>query len=77
MAIFVSSNWINQDGSNNNILRQFVDYGDKWDDSGAIEEMYPYFERIYGNFYSREGRHQPKGVGISKLPDPNSFQRRR
>jgi len=55
-----------------NILRQFVDYGDKWDGSDTIEEMYPYFKMIYNNFYCREGRKQPKSVGIIKLPDPKS-----
>jgi hypothetical protein len=58
-----------------NILRQFVDYGDQWDGSPEIEDRYPYFERIYANFYCRKGRSNPKGVGISKLPDENSLRR--
>jgi hypothetical protein len=60
-----------------NVLRQFVDYGDKWDGIGTSDEMYPYFKRIYGNFYCKDGSDQPKGVGITKLPDPNSFRRRK
>jgi len=60
-----------------NIFRQFVDYGDEWDGSDAIGDMYTYFEKTYNNFYCREGDNQPKGVGISKLPDPNSFRRRK
>jgi hypothetical protein len=59
-----------------NVLRQFIDYGDQWDGSTRIDSMYPYFECIYGNFYCHRGRNNPKGVGISKLPDANSFSKR-
>ena len=60
-----------------NILRQFVDYGDKWERTDTIEEMYPYFERIFGNFYCKDGLSNPKGIGVSKIPDANSFLRRK
>jgi len=60
-----------------NIFRQFVDHGDKWDGSDKIEKMYPYFEKIYSNFYCIEGQNNPKGIGITKIPDANSFLRRK
>ena len=60
-----------------NILRQFVDYGDTWDGPDTIVKMYPYFEKVYGNFYCKEGQQHPKGVGITKIPDANSFMRRK
>jgi len=60
-----------------NIFRQFVEYGDKWDGTIAIDGKYSYFERIFGNFYCKGSSNQPKGVGITKLPDPNSFRRKR
>jgi hypothetical protein len=60
-----------------NILRQFVDHGDKWDAPAPSNEMYPYFKRIYANFYCRDGSSVPEGVGITKLPDPNAFLRRK
>jgi hypothetical protein len=53
-----------------NVLRQFVDHGDLWSDANESRIMYPYFERILGNFYrSENGR--VKGIGIVKLPDPH------
>jgi hypothetical protein len=60
-----------------NILRQFIDYGDTWAGSDIIDKMYPYFEKIYANFYTLEGKDNPKGVGITKVPDENSFKRQR
>jgi hypothetical protein len=60
-----------------NILRQFVDHGDEWDGSDTINKMYPYFKKIYGNFYRKEWRDNPKGIGVTKIPDANSFLRRR
>jgi hypothetical protein len=58
-----------------NILRQFVDYGDKWDSFNASSKMYQYFRRIYGNFYCRGEENHIKGTGIIKLPDPMNFHK--
>lgn len=53
-----------------NVLRQFIDYGDVWDDKNAGElKMYPFFQRIAGNFYHKNGR--VAGIGIVKIPDPS------
>ena len=52
-----------------NVLRQFVDYGDKWKKSEEKEDlpMYTFFEKISGNFYHKNGR--IAGIGIVKVPD--------
>lgn len=53
-----------------NVLRQFIDYGDKWDDSSLTElPMYPFFEKISDNFYCNRITRQVRGYGIIKLPE--------
>lgn len=53
-----------------NVLRQFVDYGDKWDESGKENlPMYTYFERISDNIYCHPDNNQVRGYGIIKLPE--------
>lgn len=53
-----------------NVLRQFVDNGDKWDESGKGNlPMYPYFERISDNLYYNPSTKQVPGYGIIKLPE--------
>lgn len=52
-----------------NVLRQFIDFGDVWEDEGAEQlKMYPFFQRISPNFYQKDGR--VAGMGIVKVPDP-------
>ncbi len=51
-----------------NIWRQFVNYGDWWDEEKENEQkMYPYFRKIIPNFYHKDGR--ISGIGITKIPD--------
>lgn len=52
-----------------NVLRQFVDHGDKWEKSDEKDSlpMYSFFKKISGNFYHRNGR--IAGIGIVKVPD--------
>lgn len=57
-----------------NVWRQFVDYGDEWDNHSPAGEhrelpMYPYFKLIADNFYHSKDN-QVSGWGIVKLPDP-------
>ena len=54
-----------------NVLRQFVDYGDQWEDAKGTLPMYPYFEKISDNFYCDPSTRRVKGFGIIKVPDPN------
>lgn len=54
-----------------NVLRQFIEYGDKWDDASLKTlPMYPYFERISDNVYCDPVNSRVKGYGIIKIPDP-------
>ena len=55
-----------------NVLRQFIDYGDKWEapDNNDLPK-YAYFERIFDKFYHHPETQQVKGYGIVKLPDPD------
>jgi hypothetical protein len=56
-----------------NVYRQFVDYGDVWEDKSAgTLKTYPFFERIADNFYSKQGR--IAGFGIVKVPDPDKVR---
>lgn len=51
-----------------NVLRQFIDYGDLWEDGKADNlKVYPFLERLTGNFYNKDGR--IAGMGIVKIPD--------
>ena len=51
-----------------NVLRQFVDFGDQWEDKEAKTlSLYAFFERITANFYHKNGR--IAGMGIVKVPD--------
>ncbi len=51
-----------------NVWRQFVNYGDWWDEEEEREmKMYPYFQKIIPNFYHKDGR--ISGIGIIKVPD--------
>jgi hypothetical protein len=53
-----------------NVLRQFIDHGDRWEDISATSlTTYPFFERIVNNFYHLDGR--IAGIGIVKVPDPS------
>ncbi|OGK08427.1 hypothetical protein A2767_05990 [Candidatus Roizmanbacteria bacterium RIFCSPHIGHO2_01_FULL_35_10] len=53
-----------------NVYRQFVDYGDIWEDKNAkILKTYTFFDRITDNFYNQNGR--IAGFGIVKVPSPN------
>lgn len=59
-----------------NVWRQFVDYGDEWDNHSPIGEhrklpTYPYFERVSQNFYHSD-KNMLNGWGIVKLPDPHN-----
>ena len=55
-----------------NVYRQFVDYGDVWEDKQAGSlKMYPFFERISDNFYNKGGR--IAGLGVVKVPDPGKI----
>ncbi len=63
-----------------NVWRQFVDYGNEWDNHSLnLDEhhkllTYPYFERISHKFYcNKDGR--VNGFGIVKLPDPSNKKR--
>lgn len=52
-----------------NVYRQFVDYGDFWENKKAgTLKTYSFFERIADNFYNKNGR--VAGFGIVKVPDP-------
>ena len=52
-----------------NVYRQFVDYGDLWEDKNAKNlKTYPYFDRLAPNFYNMNGR--IAGYGVVKVPDP-------
>lgn len=57
-----------------NVLRQFVDYGDSWEESGTPLEMYSHFAKIADNFYHSPHTKQVKGFGIIKLPDPDDVK---
>lgn len=53
-----------------NVLRQFVDHGDKWDEPGQKTlPMYPFFERISDNLYCNESTQQVRGYGLIKIPE--------
>lgn len=53
-----------------NVFRQFVDYGDIWEDKNAKTlKIYPFLRRITDNFYNQKGR--IAGFGIVKVPDPS------
>lgn len=54
-----------------NVLRQFVDYGDQWEDASGKLPMYTYFDRISDNLYCDPASGRVKGYGIIKVPDPN------
>jgi hypothetical protein len=60
-----------------NILRQFVDNGDKWNKSEWRVGRYSYFDLVYPNFYCKRGSSCPEGSGLTKLPDEKGFRRRR
>lgn len=56
-----------------NIWRQFVNYGDWWDEKEKKKlKIYPYFQRIAPNFYHKNGR--ISGIGIIKVPDLKKIQ---
>lgn len=63
-----------------NVWRQFVDYGNEWDNhSPNYDEhhklpTYSYFERISRSFYC-DNKNKVNGFGIVKLPDPNNKMR--
>lgn len=62
-----------------NVWRQFVEYGDEWDNHSPEGEhrelpMYPYFERISNCFY-HDRNNKVSGCGIVKLPDPYNKQK--
>lgn len=51
-----------------NVWRQFVNYGNWWDEDVEEElQMYPYFQKIVSNFCHKNGR--ISGMGIIKVPD--------
>lgn len=51
-----------------NVFRQFVDFGDEWENKEAqVLKMYPFLERLVDNFYNKDGR--VGGIGIVKAPD--------
>lgn len=51
-----------------NVWRQFVNYGDWWDEETERQsKMYPYFQKITPNFFHKNGR--ISGIGIIKVPD--------
>lgn len=51
-----------------NVWRQFVNYGNWWDEDVEEElQMYPYFQKIAPNFCHKNGR--ISGIGIIKVPD--------
>ncbi|OGG20727.1 hypothetical protein A3D03_05575 [Candidatus Gottesmanbacteria bacterium RIFCSPHIGHO2_02_FULL_40_13] len=55
-----------------NVFRQFVDYGDYWENKEANTlKTYSFFERIADNFYSKNGR--IAGIGIIKVPDQSKI----
>jgi len=55
-----------------NVYRQFVDYGDYWEDKNASAlKTYPFFERVADNFYNKDGR--IAGIGIVKIPDQSKI----
>lgn len=52
-----------------NVYRQFIDYGDLWENKSAKKlKIYPFLNRITENFYNKNGR--IAGLGIVKIPDP-------
>lgn len=53
-----------------NVLRQFIDYGDKWDQPGQETlPMYSFFEKISDNMYCNKLTRQVRGYGLIKLPE--------
>lgn len=57
-----------------NVWRQFVDFGDEWDNHSMFGKhrvlpTYSYFEKISSNFYHGDNN-RVNGYGIVKLPDP-------
>ena len=66
----VNSNFLQMaDTASYNVWRQFVDFGDSWDDPKETLKMYHYFEKISDNFFhSPTG--QISGYGIIKHPNP-------
>ena len=60
-----------------NVWRQFVDYGDEWDNHSNFGEhrklkTYSYFERISNQFLHSNDDKRVNGYGIIKLPDPRN-----
>ena len=55
-----------------NVYRQFVSFGDEWDEAKPDLPLYEYFERIVGNFYVRN--EQIAGYGIVKVPNPKKIK---
>jgi hypothetical protein len=52
-----------------NVLRQFVDRGDVWEQQGW-DSPYLYFEKVMPNMHANPANGEIKGWGIVKLPDP-------
>lgn len=52
-----------------NVYRQFVDFGDIWENKKAKEfKIYSYLEKLTKNFFNKNG--VIAGFGIVKIPDP-------
>ena len=51
-----------------NVYRQFIDYGDLWEDKNVKNlKVYDFLNKITDNFYHKNGR--IAGFGIVKIPD--------
>jgi len=52
------------------VYRQFIEYGDIWEDENADKlKTYPYFARLTPNFYNKNGK--IAGFGVVKVPNPH------
>lgn len=56
-----------------NVYRQFIEFGDIWEDKDAESlKLYTFLKRISDNFYNLNGR--IAGFGIVKIPDPKKIK---
>lgn len=54
-----------------NVYRQFIDYGDDWDNKDIKRiKMYPFFEKISDNFYCDPKTNRVAGYGLVVIPSP-------
>jgi hypothetical protein len=59
-----------------NVLRQFIDNGDEWEEPSSQDlKTYPYFDRVSDNFYCNVQDQQVAGYGIIKIPNGPSRHR--